>query len=72
MKRSARRRSEGSNKWLVAAVLLGVLIAAAPIVAGAHSLWVALGLGIGMALLASSLAVFSDSDMDGPPPRRTG
>ncbi|WP_158057600.1 hypothetical protein [Halorussus halophilus] len=70
MKRSAERPSDVSKKWPLALGVLGVVAAAIPIAASAHSFWVAIGLG--MALLAAALAVATDADMDGPPPRRTG
>lgn len=51
---------------------LGVLVIVSPFVAGAHALWIAFAVGVGCLFFVAAVTIASGSDLDGPPPRRSG
>lgn len=60
----------GLLEYVVAAA--GVAVILAPFVVGAHALWIALALGVGLLLILGSVMAASGGVPDGPPPRRSG
>ena len=69
----ARKQVDSGSKRLAAIpAIIGILAIAAPFVFGAHALWIALGVGIGIACFAAAVVIASGEHLDGPPPRRTG
>ena len=62
----------GSKRWAVTFAALGLVVAVLPFVAGAHAMWILLGVGLGIVCLGVAFTVASDATPDGPPPRRTG
>jgi VIT1/CCC1 family predicted Fe2+/Mn2+ transporter len=60
-KRQARSDRSDRKSWLTAVLLagLGVAVIAAPFVAGLHTMWVALAVTIGAALLVGAIGVVS-------------
>lgn len=75
----AQRQSEsashdgGDKRWAVLLGTIGVAVTVSPFLAGeATSGWIILALGVGGLFIVAALAVASDADLEGPPPRRTG
>ncbi|QCJ48014.1 hypothetical protein [Haloprofundus sp. MHR1] len=68
------RAEDAKRRKLGAAVfaLLAVVAAVTPFLAGAHAIWIAVGVGTGVVLLVVSLTIATDSDLNGPPPQRIG
>lgn len=64
---------EGAKTWALVLGIIGVLVVVSPFVVGATtSGWILLGLFVGGLFIVAALGVASDSDLDGPPIRRTG
>ena len=63
---------DGDPKTGLLLAFLGVLVAISPFIAGSHALWIALAVGVGCLFFVAAVTIATGSDLDGPPPRRSG